>query len=347
MFSAVLLLGHASAAVQYTVVDLGVLPGSDISEAYGINNRGEVVGRTNYSAFLWRNGLLTNLGPGAAYGINDAGQVVGETSGITHGFLWENGNKTLLDEPSGYRDTYGSARSINNRGVIAGQITTWFPSPRQDRAYVWDHGASIDVGILSGARHSFGRDINDLGQVVGFGYPASSTGPQGFLWQNSTMLWLPLYMAYAINEDGVIAGVAGGNAALWHDGATRNLTLPARRVHSVAYDINDLGMAVGEANNNPGEGYALLWIDGTGYDLNTLIPADSRWLLRSATAINDAGQIVGYGRPGATPSNPIGIGSDHAFLLTPVPEPTLLWLFTGLFVVARRRGAIRHSSHHL
>jgi probable HAF family extracellular repeat protein len=34
---------------------------------------------------------------------------------------------------------------------------------------------------------------------------------------------------------------------------------------------------------------------GKMVDLNTLIPAKSGWVLQTATGINDAGQIVGYG----------------------------------------------------
>ncbi|HEY3701676.1 MAG TPA: hypothetical protein VGL32_05420, partial [Acidimicrobiales bacterium] len=43
-------------------------------------------------------------------------------------------------------------------------------------------------------------------------------------------------------------------------------------------------------------------------DLNSLIPAGSGWVLDQARAINDAGQIVGWGTIN---------GHEHAFLLTP------------------------------
>ena len=55
---------------------------------------------------------------------------------------------------------------------------------------------------------------------------------------------------------------------------------------------------------------AFLWqpADGVLTDLNTLIPKDSPWYLESATSINNAGEIVGYGTIN---------GSVHAFLATP------------------------------
>ena len=62
--------------------------------------------------------------------------------------------------------------------------------------------------------------------------------------------------------------------------------------------------------------HAFLYSNGTMTDLNALIP--SGWTLEQANAINDAGQIVGYGY------NPQG--QQDAFLLTPVPEPSTLIL---------------------
>ena len=75
--------------IQYTVTDLGTLPGGSGSEAWGINASGEVVGYASNSsgyqhAFLYSNGTMKDLGtlPGlysasCAYGINASGQVVG------------------------------------------------------------------------------------------------------------------------------------------------------------------------------------------------------------------------------------------------------------------------------
>ena len=51
-------------------------------------------------------------------------------------------------------------------------------------------------------------------------------------------------------------------------------------------------------------------------DLNDLVDPASGWTLTVAQSINDSGWIVGYG------TNPAG--QTHAFLLTPVPEPSVL-----------------------
>ncbi len=79
-----------------------------------------------------------------------------------------------------------------------------------------------------------------------------------------------------------------------------------------------------------------------GLDLNSLLPANSGWILTSATGINDAGQIVGYG------IDPSGVYSGYE--LTPVsnqvPEPSVLAFFAlaGLGLAGRKlTGRIRRN----
>lgn len=83
---------------------------------------------------------------------------------------------------------------------------------------------------------------------------------------------------------------------------------------STAWDINASGQVVGGADSNSGE-HAFLYSSGAMADLNSLVDPASGWTLEWATAVNDSGQIVGCGRINA-------IGYEHAFLLTPTPEPS-------------------------
>lgn len=52
-----------------------------------------------------------------------------------------------------------------------------------------------------------------------------------------------------------------------------------------------------------------LWGSTILYDLNSLIPPESGWVLKEASAINDLGQIAGHG---------LYQGEQRAFLLTPI-----------------------------
>src|SRR2546421_1318741 len=74
----------------YDIVDLGTL-GGDVTWPSALNNLGEVVGSSTTAAgtahaFLWRNGMLTDISPptqtvGSARIINDAGWIAGATGG--------------------------------------------------------------------------------------------------------------------------------------------------------------------------------------------------------------------------------------------------------------------------
>lgn len=106
--------------------------------AEGINGRGQVVGFSNLPgdsithAFLWENGVMTDLGtlPGGdinslAFGINNEGQVVGLSCGINFdcvGFLWQDGVMTDLNTliPAGSPLFLTQAYDINARGEIVG-----------------------------------------------------------------------------------------------------------------------------------------------------------------------------------------------------------------------------------
>jgi probable HAF family extracellular repeat protein len=120
------------------VVDLGNLGGANLNLAFGINNRGQVVGQSGvpgggiaFHAFLWQNGVMTDLGtlPGDvqswAETINSRDQAVGtsfDASGNMHPFLWQDGVmmdlNTLIppDSPWLLLEALGN----NDRGQIVG-----------------------------------------------------------------------------------------------------------------------------------------------------------------------------------------------------------------------------------
>lgn len=126
-------LGTKAVAYLYDGVirtNLGTL-GGDISEPYGINASGNIVGYSQLvpgtgnptHAFLYNGSTMLDLGGGTqsiAYGINDAGDVVGDNDGVA--FIYQGSGlvdlNTLISPLSGW--TLQTARDINNLGQIVG-----------------------------------------------------------------------------------------------------------------------------------------------------------------------------------------------------------------------------------
>jgi len=84
--------------------------------------------------------------------------------------------------------------------------------------------------------------------------------------------------------------------------------------------------------------HAFLYANGTMQDLNSLIAPDSGWVLQDADAINDVGQITGFG---------LINGQTHGFLLTPTPEPgaCAIALLAAAGLLRRRRAGDAGESH--
>ena len=146
------------------------------TEAYGINSSGEVVGTgylspSNFHAFLYANGKMTDIGPpgslqASAAAINTSGQIVGNyylTSGSGGEFLYSNGKITTLPVPAGSSSV--SAFAINDNGEIAGAIYPSSGIPSHAARYF--NGVWTDLGTITGAASNAGLGINLSGQVVG------------------------------------------------------------------------------------------------------------------------------------------------------------------------------------
>jgi probable HAF family extracellular repeat protein len=320
--------------LSYQITDLGSLPGGNgESFANGINDSGQVVGlafinNPHGHAFLWdaANGMQ-DLGtlPGDSFsdaiGINNSGQVVGcsyTTFTLRHAFLW--------DATSGMQDlgtlggSFSCAFGINHSGQVVGYSAM---ANSSSHAFLWDASNGMqDLGILPGGTHSFAGGINDSGQVVGYSDTVGTRGfGHAFLWQNGAMTDLGTLpgdgdsYANGINNSGQVVGESRGDpshAFLW-DAVHGMQDLGTLGRNASAYGINSNGQVVGRSEVfDPSFGdyvdHAFVWQNGTMSDLNNLIPPGSGLTLFEATAINNAGQIVGGG---------IHNNQDRAFLLTP------------------------------
>jgi probable HAF family extracellular repeat protein len=231
------------------------LPGGRNSNAFGINNLGQVIGWSEtgvrdstcskgtpsqvfrYEAVKWdSDGKIHQLRPlkgdtvSFAMGLNDLGQAVGSsgtcaTQGLPPGAV--NGLHAVLWEAD------GTPKNLGRFG---------------DRDHTMSNNAS---------------SINDLGDVVGTSEANDGT-VHSFLWTK-----------------------AKGRRDLGTLTPTAFLT-----VAGCCRTVNNLDEVVGFSMDASGM-TAFVWKDGKMRDLNTLIPANSPLQLLGAYSINDVGEIAG------------------------------------------------------
>ena len=315
----------------YWITDLGTIPGGTFSEAYGINAYGQVTGSSganlgNQHAFLYSAGTMTDLGtlPGfdasRGSGINVSGQVAGSSFIFNtfneHAFLYSAGTMTDLGTLPGGTASNGFA--INDAGQVTGNSST--SGIYYAHAFLDSGGTMTDLGTLPGGcdgETSSGSGINASGQVTGqadlYSDDCSYFVPQAMLYSAGTMTNLGSLdggwsQGLAINDSGQVTGwsFASGtgtveHAFLYSAGTMTDLGTFPGGTDSEGYGINNLGQVVGFSDTNGGYSpIGFVYTPGVGMV----------WLgfLFAATAINDSGQITGYGSVG---------GAIHAFLLTP------------------------------
>ncbi len=152
---------------------LPLLPQSNQSIAFDINEAGQIVGGDQSSALLWDTGTVIALpklaigGDNEAFGINDLSQAVGRSDG--QAVLWEGQAVSGLGILEGFEAS--TATGINNLGQIVGFSGTRLGAPQ--RAFVWaDESGMLDLNEL--VRPSIGRiltdapRINNNGEIIAF-----------------------------------------------------------------------------------------------------------------------------------------------------------------------------------
>lgn len=249
--------------------DLGTLGGNG-SSANVVNERGQIGGAADRPdgsriAFVFTDGVMHDLGSLAGstlstvFGSNNRGQLVGGATlpgtSVFHAVLYDADGVVDLG-------TFGGNSSfavhINDRGEAVGRADL---ATGASRAFLFADGALHNLGLLAGDANSFGRSLNNRGEVVA--QSCGAGGCRGFLW--------------------------------WHGQVVELGSLGGTQTNPIF--INDRRQVVGTSRTatSGAIGHAFVWEDGVMLDLNELIPPDSGWVLTQANCINASGQIVGNG----------------------------------------------------
>ena len=317
-----LLLGMitSSSVLAYELIDLGhnVAPKA-------INNPGTIVGSIKSEIYPYLTTAFRRSSDGtmelikggtSANAVNDADLVAGST--VDGAFIgthqWSDYGAFGINkwgEVSGYKvgKNLLQPRSLPyNPAIFNGNKWDFY-----DIAQLYPRGTREDVYadrfILNG--------INSEGYTVGYKYryglatySAILIDPNVNVNNLSDVVYLPTYggRAVDINESNMIAGTTANNTRVTpviysqafvydYNAMTDNLLILDvldGGLRSHAYDINENGEVVGYSESATGN-HAVLWDETGGItDLHTLM-LEEGWVLTSATAMNDKGDIVGTG----------------------------------------------------
>lgn len=252
---------------------------------------------------------------------------------VDRAFKWKDGVRTPLGALPGPAGLSSAVTWISKNGLIAGlsengEMDTNLGIPAA-HGVLWRNDEIVDLKTLTGGYESQATAVNDRGQVIGFASngtpdPASIQFPgyqtRAFLWQNGVMQDLDTLggtdaEAFYVNERGQIVGqsytsdsvaaIPGcfgfpdvpltSHTFLWENGKMTDLLSLGGSCTS-AYALNDRGQVAGQSDTAGDlESHPFIWDGGTMTDL--FLNQDAFEHYGFATWLNDAGEVVGNGRP--------------------------------------------------
>jgi probable HAF family extracellular repeat protein len=232
------------------MTSLGTFDGGSTSEAFGINDKNEIVGDSATGSAAHRpflcSGKLQDLGIGTneaadafetAYGISDSGIIVGRYdsgNGVFHAF--QSSKQGQLKDLGTLGGSNSEALAISKRtgSLIVGDSDT---ANGPTHACAWNNGNPSDLGVLSGFdKASFARAVNRSNHVVGDS--ESDDQKRAFLYANNNL--------YELDQLAVNLDEAGFTSL------------------DIAYGINDKEWICGYGTTKDGETHAFLAIPVEG-----------------------------------------------------------------------------------
>ena len=350
-----LFLSHMASANLYSVTRIA--SGQGFANAYGLSPTGVVVGRNGgLDPFTWSttegyqiHSRFPNSSVSQFYGMNSHGVATGggQLTSRSVGFTWtQQGGYRALGALGGSQATFGY--DINESGQVVGAASD---SSNRIRATLWSsqNVASGYAGV-PGWTLSYALRMNDSGDATGFS-DGTDHGDQAVLWrpgQAARLLGaLPGHsssLGNDINSSRVVVGSSFGGRALrgfyWTE-ATGMAEVSPLFGTSEAFlvGVNDAGLAVGESGTGANKRTLLYSPTMGGVDLNGLLDdSGDGWILESAVAINNQGDILGYGQYD---------GRREAFFARVVPEPSMVATLSLALLLARRVGTSRRKPARL
>ena len=263
---------------QYYVFNLGDPGGGNIAAAASINNIGWIAGdsyeagNTNEHAFLW---VGTPLDLGTLGGANSA-------------VAWP--NKNNQGQITGISET----ADMNPLGEDWSCALANFPTVTNHVCFgfLWEDGVMTALAPLAGGIDSYAAGINNQGQIAGWAengvHDSTCNAPQ--VLQFEAVVWGPAL------------------------GELTQLSPLSPDPDSAATAINDKGQIVGisglcsNAVGGTSAEHAVLWENEKAPPIN-LGNFDGGLAWNTPTAINNRGQVVGFGNQQGSPAtafNPIG-----------------------------------------
>jgi probable HAF family extracellular repeat protein len=293
-----------------------------------LNNRGQVVGTasapggTGNHAFLWQNGIFTDLhaivAPDAANSgaadINSHRTIIGTRD--SGGYELQGTQVTAVTVVPG--ETTVNPVAINDRGQM---IVESFGGPVNGEFFV-DGDDAEHLTPLPGALDAVAVALNERGVAAGDSIFFPEFTRHGTIWQNGgppNDLGVPAGFdsthAAGINSHNRVAGFAQSSvasvAASWSDGAWTLLPsiAPGEPQFSEATDINETGTMIGSTTLTGGDTsvrHATLWQGSRALILDDLVVASDPLKpfvrLTFAQWLNDRGDIITFGTDSRKPN---------------------------------------------
>jgi len=235
---------------------------SGTTEAFSINDRGEVVGvygdSAGFHGFRFSEAGFTKIDvPGndytIAYSINNVGRIVGAAS--AGGFSYIDGRFEMISVP-------GSSWSyVSGNNDVTEMIGTYYDAAGAAHGFLKRGGTftTIDVPVYNSNAIGSMNGLNNRGDIVGTYYDAEGI-PHGFRYSEGAFSTIPVgevANAYGINDRGQISGTygdeSGAHGFVYDHGILITINFPGVPspycpgcpISTAVFGINNRGQIVG------------------------------------------------------------------------------------------------------